>query len=63
MGMVSGWTWLTSYRCPFGNWSENVIIVANLDIAAQYLQEFERRWAEATQPDPEDLACDWEVGE
>jgi len=40
-----------------------VIIVANLDIAAQYLQEFERRWAEATQPDPEDLACDWEVGE
>jgi phosphatidylserine/phosphatidylglycerophosphate/cardiolipin synthase-like enzyme len=42
---------------------ENAIMVANHDIAAQYLQEVERRWAEATQPDPEDLACDWEAGE
>jgi len=42
---------------------ENVVIVANSDIAAQYLQEFERRWAEATQPDPEDLSCEWKTGE
>jgi phosphatidylserine/phosphatidylglycerophosphate/cardiolipin synthase-like enzyme len=42
---------------------ENVVIVANRDIAAQYLQEFERRWAEATPPDPEDLSCEWELGE
>jgi phosphatidylserine/phosphatidylglycerophosphate/cardiolipin synthase-like enzyme len=42
---------------------ENVVVVANRDIAAQYLQEFERRWAEAAQPNPEDLACDWEADE
>jgi phosphatidylserine/phosphatidylglycerophosphate/cardiolipin synthase-like enzyme len=29
---------------------ENVVIVNNADIAAQYTQEFERRWAEATEP-------------
>nr|NIN63678.1 hypothetical protein [Anaerolineae bacterium] len=42
---------------------ENVVIVANSDIAAQYLLEFERRWAEAVQPDPEDLRCEWKAGE
>ena len=36
---------------------ENVVIVANSDIAAQYLQEFEHRWAEATEPDPKDMNC------
>lgn len=30
---------------------ENVIIVNNSDIAAQYLQEFQRRWQEAKTPD------------
>jgi phosphatidylserine/phosphatidylglycerophosphate/cardiolipin synthase-like enzyme len=42
---------------------ENVVIIANRDIAAQYLQEFERRWTEAVQPDPEDLSCEWKTGE
>ena len=36
---------------------ENVVILNNPDIAAQYLQEFERRWAEAKQPDPADMKC------
>lgn len=36
---------------------ENVVIVANSDIAAQYLQEFERRWAEASEPNPKDINC------
>ncbi len=30
---------------------ENVIILNNRDIAAEYLAEFDRRWAEATPPD------------
>lgn len=37
---------------------ENVFIVANADIAAQYLAEFERRWAEAEDPDPSDMNCE-----
>jgi phosphatidylserine/phosphatidylglycerophosphate/cardiolipin synthase-like enzyme len=36
---------------------ENVIVVTNGDIAAQYLQEFERRWAEAVMPDPAAMNC------
>jgi phosphatidylserine/phosphatidylglycerophosphate/cardiolipin synthase-like enzyme len=36
---------------------ENVVVVTNSDIAAQYLQEFERRWAEATKPDPAAMNC------
>jgi phosphatidylserine/phosphatidylglycerophosphate/cardiolipin synthase-like enzyme len=36
---------------------ENVIIIANKDIAALYLQEFDRRWAEAEEPDPADMGC------
>jgi phosphatidylserine/phosphatidylglycerophosphate/cardiolipin synthase-like enzyme len=36
---------------------ENVIIVHNKEIAALYLQEFDRRWAEAGDPDPADLEC------
>jgi phosphatidylserine/phosphatidylglycerophosphate/cardiolipin synthase-like enzyme len=36
---------------------ENVVVVTNRDIATQYLQEFERRWAEATDPDAKDLSC------
>lgn len=36
---------------------ENVIILANAEIAAQYLAEFERRWAEAEAPDAADMAC------
>jgi phosphatidylserine/phosphatidylglycerophosphate/cardiolipin synthase-like enzyme len=39
------------------NNSENVVIVRNRDIAALYLQEFERNWAEATAPDAADLNC------
>lgn len=30
---------------------ENVLIITHPDIAAQYLQEFDRRWAEAREPD------------
>jgi phosphatidylserine/phosphatidylglycerophosphate/cardiolipin synthase-like enzyme len=37
---------------------ENVIVVTNRDIAALYLEEFERRWAEATAPDAADMNCD-----
>ncbi|MCP4541200.1 MAG: phospholipase [Chloroflexi bacterium] len=37
---------------------ENMVIITNTDIAAQYLQEFERRWAEARDPDPADMNCD-----
>jgi phosphatidylserine/phosphatidylglycerophosphate/cardiolipin synthase-like enzyme len=36
---------------------ENVVILTNQDIAAQYVQEFERRWVEAKEPDPADMAC------
>jgi len=37
---------------------ENVVVITNSDIAAQYLLEFERRWPEATEPDAEDMNCD-----
>ncbi len=37
---------------------ENVIILSNTDVADQYRQEFERRWAEATAPDAADMRCD-----
>jgi len=36
---------------------ENVVILNNPAIAAQYLQEFERRWVEAKQPNPADMSC------
>lgn len=36
---------------------ENVIIVDNPEIAALYLQEFERIWALATDPDPAKFTC------
>jgi len=36
---------------------ENIVIVDNADIAAAYLEEFDRRWAEAEDPDPADLTC------
>jgi phosphatidylserine/phosphatidylglycerophosphate/cardiolipin synthase-like enzyme len=36
---------------------ENVVIVRNADIAAQYLDEFERRWVEATAPKSTDVRC------
>ena len=37
---------------------ENVVVVANQDIAARYLQEFELRWAEAVRPDAADVPCE-----
>lgn len=37
---------------------ENVFIVANTDIAALYLAEFERRWPEGRDPDPADMNCE-----
>jgi phosphatidylserine/phosphatidylglycerophosphate/cardiolipin synthase-like enzyme len=37
---------------------ENVLIITNADIAAQYLAEFEARWAEAEPPDPADISCE-----
>lgn len=36
---------------------ENVIILDNTEIAAQYLAEFDRRWQEAEIPDPADIDC------
>ncbi|MBN1993942.1 MAG: hypothetical protein JW953_14680 [Anaerolineae bacterium] len=36
---------------------ENVVVVTNSDIAAQYLQEFERRWIEATEPEAGEMSC------
>lgn len=36
---------------------ENVIIIDNAEIAAEYLKEFDRRWAEAQAPDPADITC------
>ncbi len=36
---------------------ENVIVVTHSGIAAQYLHEFERRWAEAHKPDLTDMDC------
>jgi len=36
---------------------ENVVIVSNTDIAARYLEEFERRWDEAREPDAADMNC------
>ncbi len=36
---------------------ENVLVITHGDIAVQYLQEFERRWAEATEPDEADMNC------
>lgn len=36
---------------------ENTIILTNTDIAAQYLAEFDRRWAEAAVPDKGVMAC------
>ena len=36
---------------------ENVVIIPNADIAAQYRQEFDRRWPEATEPEKADMNC------
>jgi phosphatidylserine/phosphatidylglycerophosphate/cardiolipin synthase-like enzyme len=36
---------------------ENVLIIDNSEIAALYLEEFDRRWLEAEDPDPNDLSC------
>lgn len=37
--------------------SENTVILTNPQIAALYLQEFQRRWAEAKDPDPSSMKC------
>lgn len=37
---------------------ENVLAISDPAIAQLYLEEFDRRWAEATDPDPADMACD-----
>jgi len=36
---------------------ENVIIITDPALAAQYLQEFERRWPEGEEPDRADMGC------
>jgi phosphatidylserine/phosphatidylglycerophosphate/cardiolipin synthase-like enzyme len=36
---------------------ENTLIITNGDIAALYLQEFDKRWAEAKEPEPADMKC------
>jgi phosphatidylserine/phosphatidylglycerophosphate/cardiolipin synthase-like enzyme len=42
---------------------ENVVIITHGEIAAQYLQEFERRWAEAAAPEAADMNCESRFGE
>ena len=37
---------------------ENVVIITDPDLAAQYIAEFERRWAEATEVEAGDITCD-----
>jgi phosphatidylserine/phosphatidylglycerophosphate/cardiolipin synthase-like enzyme len=37
--------------------NENALILTNRDLAAQYFQEFERRWAESKEPTPADMNC------
>jgi phosphatidylserine/phosphatidylglycerophosphate/cardiolipin synthase-like enzyme len=37
---------------------ENVIIVDNPEIAALYIQEFERVWTQGSDPDPADIKCE-----
>lgn len=37
---------------------ENLLIIEDPDFAALYLQEFDRRWAEASPPEPEDIDCE-----
>jgi len=36
---------------------ENVIVVDNPEIAALYIQEFERVWAQGSDPDPAEIGC------
>jgi phosphatidylserine/phosphatidylglycerophosphate/cardiolipin synthase-like enzyme len=36
---------------------ENVVVLINEEIAGLYTNEFERRWAEAEEPDPADMGC------
>ena len=36
---------------------ENILLIGNPDIAALYVDEFLRRWNEASDPDPADLNC------
>ncbi len=36
---------------------ENVVIIQEPDIAALYIAEFERRWAEASVPDADNVEC------
>jgi len=37
---------------------ENVVVIESKTISDKYLQEFERRWVEATDPDPGDINCE-----
>lgn len=36
---------------------ENTLIVSSRDIASRYVQEFQRRWAEARNPEPGAISC------
>ncbi len=36
---------------------ENILIIRNAEIAAQYNAEFDRRWSEGSPPDADDLKC------
>lgn len=40
------------------NNDENAIVIDNPDIARLYMQEFERVWSQATDPDPADFKCE-----
>ena len=39
------------------NNDENLVIITDPNLAAHYLQEFDRRWAEATGPNRADMGC------
>ncbi|MEM7538542.1 MAG: phospholipase D-like domain-containing protein [Chloroflexota bacterium] len=36
---------------------ENIMIIHNIDIATQYIDEFNRQWAKGEAPDAEDIEC------
>jgi phosphatidylserine/phosphatidylglycerophosphate/cardiolipin synthase-like enzyme len=36
---------------------ENIVIIKSKTIAGRYMDEFERRWKEAQEPDPADIQC------
>ena len=36
---------------------ENTLVITSPEIASRYLEEFEKRWGEATEPDKNEITC------